>query len=245
MRIKCIVTYDGTHFYGWQIQPDKRTVQEEIQKAIYKITHEEVTIHSSGRTDAGVHAVGQVFHFVINKEIPEKQWIRALNNFLPEDIYIKDSFIVDESFHARYSAKKKEYRYLVSTKPYNPIERLYVYQHNRPLDIEAMRECAQIFLGEHDFASFCVFNGLGDTIRVIETIDIQEEDGIVTMRFVGNGFRRYMVRLISGALIQVGSHWRTKEFVEDLLNSKGKKKCLFKAKPEGLYLQEVYYEEDD
>lgn len=141
--------------------------------------------------------------------------------------------------------KKKEYRYLVSTKPYNPIERLYVYQHNRPLDIEAMRECAQIFLGEHDFASFCVFNGLGDTIRVIETIDIQEEDGIVTMRFVGNGFRRYMVRLISGALIQVGSHWRTKELVEELLESKGKKKCLFKAKPEGLYLQEVYYEEDD
>ena len=217
MRIKCIVTYDGTHFYGWQIQPDKRTVQEEIQKAIYKITHEEVTIHSSGRTDAGVHAVGQVFHFDINKEIPEKQWIRALNNFLPDDIYIKDSFIV----------------------------RFYVYQHNRPLDIEAMRECAQIFLGEHDFASFCVFNGLGDTIRVIETIDIQEEDGIVTMRFVGNGFRRYMVRLISGALIQVGSHWRTKEFVEELLESKGNKKCLFKAKPEGLYLQEVYYEEDD
>ena len=88
MRIKCIVTYDGTHFYGWQIQPDKRTVQEEIQKAIYKITHEEVTIHSSGRTDAGVHAVGQVFHFDINKEIPEKQWIRALNNFLPDDIYM-------------------------------------------------------------------------------------------------------------------------------------------------------------
>ena len=183
--------------------------------------------------------------FDINKEIPEKQWIRALNNFLPDDIYIKDSFIVDESFHARYSAKKKEYRYLVSTKPYNPIERLYVYQHNRSLDIEAMRECAKIFLGEHDFASFCVFNGLGDTIRVIETIDIQEKDGIVTMRFIGNGFRRYMVRLITGALIQVGSHWRTKEFVEDLLNSKGKKKCLFKAKPEGLYLQEVYYEEND
>ena len=202
-------------------------------------------IHSSGRTDAGVHAVGQVFHFDINKEIPEKQWIRALNNFLPDDIYIKDSFIVDESFHARYSAKKKEYRYLVSTKPYNPIERLYVYQHNRSLDIEAMRECAKIFLGEHDFASFCVFNGLGDTIRVIETIDIQEKDGIVTMRFIGNGFRRYMVRLITGALIQVGSHWRTKEFVENLLNSKGKKKCLFKAKPEGLYLQEVYYEEND
>ena len=106
-------------------------------------------------------------------------------------------------------------------------------------------ECAKIFLGEHDFASFCVFNGLGDTIRVIETIDIQEKDGIVTMRFIGNGFRRYMVRLITGALIQVGSHWRTKEFVEDLLNSKGKKKCLFKAKPEGLYLQEVYYEEND
>ena len=108
-----------------------------------------------------------------------------------------------------------------------------------------MRECAKIFLGEHDLASFCVFNGLGDTIRVIETIDIQEKDGIVTMRFIGNGFRRYMVRLITGALIQVGSHWRTKEFVEDLLNSKGKKKCLFKAKPEGLYLQEVYYEEND
>ena len=140
MRIKCIVSYDGTNFYGWQIQPDRRTVQEEIQKAIYKITKEEVTIHSSGRTDAGVHANGQVFHFDIQKQLPEKQWIRALNNFLPDDIYIKDSFIVDESFHARYSAKKKEYRYLVSTKAYNPIERLYIYQHNRSLDIEAMRQ---------------------------------------------------------------------------------------------------------
>ena len=112
MRIKCIVSYDGTLFHGWQIQPDQRSVQEEIQKAIKKITQEEIIIHSSGRTDARVHGVHQVFHFDTQKELPEKQWKRAINHFMPSDIHILDTFIVSEDFHSRYSVVKKEYHYL-------------------------------------------------------------------------------------------------------------------------------------
>lgn len=243
MRIKCIVSYDGTLFHGWQIQPDQRSVQEEIQKAIKKITQEEIIIHSSGRTDARVHGVHQVFHFDTQKELPEKQWKRAINHFMPSDIHILDTFIVSEDFHSRYSVVKKEYHYLLSTKEYNPFECHYVHQYGRPLDIEAMRDAAKMFIGEHDFASFCVYDQYGNTIRTLYRFDIEEENGIVTFILVGNGFRRYMVRHLVGGVIQVGAHRRTKEFLKTLLDSKGKKKCLFKAEPEGLYLQEVYYDE--
>jgi len=244
MRIKCIVSYDGTNFHGWQIQPRERSVQGEIQSALKKVTQEEIIIHSSGRTDAGVHGVHQVFHFDAIKELPEKQWKRAINHYLPEDVYIIDTFYVDQDFHARYSAIKKEYHYLLNTGDYNPFDVHHVFQYGRPLDVEAMRECAKIFLGEHDFASFCTYDQYGNTIRTLYSFDIDENDDIITFKVVGNGFRRYMVRHLVGGLIQVGAHRRDKAFLQDLLDSKGEQKCLFKAKPEGLYLQDVYYEDE-
>ncbi len=243
MRIQCVVSYDGTKFYGWQKQPDKRSVQEVIECAINKITGEHNVIHSSGRTDAKVHAHNQVFHFDTQKDIAFKQWKRAINHFLPEDVYIKESKRVEEEFHARYSAIKKEYHYLLSTNEYNPFERDYIYQYPYgKLDLEAMCDCAKIFVGTHDFASFCVYDQLGTTIRTIYHIDIIENDGYFTFKLVGDGFRRYMVRMIVGGLIQVGAHRRSKAFLADLLESKGEKKCLFKAEPQGLYLEHVYYE---
>lgn len=242
-RVKCIISYDGSQFYGFQIQKKERTVQGEIQKAIHNICKdEEIVIHASGRTDAKVHGIHQVFHFDTKREIPEKQWKRAINHFLPNDIYILDSEIVTEDFHSRYSAVKKEYHYKLNMNEYDPFQTHYVYQYGRSLDLELMREAAQLFVGEHDFASYCTCDEYGNAIRTIYQIDITEENGIVTFRLLGNGFRRYMVRHIVGGLIQVGAKRITKDFLKDLLESKGARKCLYKAKPQGLYLYEVYYE---
>ncbi len=241
MRIKCIVRYDGTLFHGWQKQNNVRSVQEEIEKAIHQITHEENAIHSSGRTDAFVHANNQVFHFDSEKTI--KDWKRAINHFLPNDIYIKEASIVDEEFHSRYSVKEKVYIYKLSTNAYNPFERNYIYQYPYgALDLELMKEAAQVFIGEHDFASFCVYDQYGNTIRTIYSFDIIEENGYFTFIVKGNGFRRYMVRLLVGSLIQVGAKRKNKQYIIDLLESCGQKKCLFKAEPQGLYLENVYYD---
>lgn len=243
MRVKCVVTYDGSQFHGFQIQNKQRTVQGEIQKALKKINEEDVVIHASGRTDAKVHAVHQVFHFDTKKQLPENQWKRAINHFMPNDIYILDVKYVDEDFHSRYSAKKKEYRYYLSMNEYNPFETNYIFQYGRQLDIQLMQKASSIFLGEHDFASYCSYDQYGNTIRTLYSFDIEEENGIVTFTLVGNGFRRYMVRHLVGGLIQVGAKRISREILLEMLESCGKKKCLFKAKPQGLYLQEVYYEE--
>lgn len=242
-RVKCIVSYDGSQFYGFQIQKKLRTVQGEIQKAIHNICKDEdIIIHASGRTDAKVHGRHQVFHFDTKRDMPEKQWKRAINHFLPNDIYIVDSFIVDEDFHSRYSAIKKEYHYKLNMGEYSPFDTHYIYQYGRTLDIELMKEAAQIFIGEHDFASYCTYDQYGNTIRTIYKINITKENDIITFKLLGNGFRRYMVRHIVGGLIQVGAKRITKDRLLELLESQGKKKCLYKAKPQGLYLYEVYYE---
>lgn len=242
MRVKCIVSYDGSQFHGFQIQNHQRTVQGEIQKALKKINEEDVIIHASGRTDAKVHGVHQVFHFDTKKELPEEQWKRAINHFMPNDIYIIEAKYVDEEFHSRYSAVKKEYKYYLSMNEYNPFQTDYIYQYGRMLDIERMKDAAKIFLGEHDFASYCSYDQYGNTIRILYTLNIEEKNGIVTFQLIGNGFRRYMVRHIVGGLIQVGAKRISKEKLKEMLDSCGEKKCLFKAKPQGLYLQEVFYE---
>lgn len=243
MRVKCIVGYDGSQFHGFQIQDNQRTVQGEIQKALKKINEKDIVIHASGRTDAKVHAVHQVFHFDTEKELPALQWKKAINHFMPNDIYILDAQYVDDDFHSRYSAIKKEYRYYLNMKEYDVFKNRYIYQYGRELDIALMEDAAQIFIGTHDFASYCTYDQYGNTIRTLYSLDIVEKDGIVTFTLIGNGFRRYMVRHIVGGLIQVGAKRIDKERLLEMLESCGKKKCLFKAKPQGLYLQEVYYEE--
>ncbi|MFV0395530.1 MAG: tRNA pseudouridine(38-40) synthase TruA [Coprobacillaceae bacterium] len=241
-RIKCVVSYDGSKFHGFQVQDKYRTVQGEIQKAIYNICKEKIVIHGSGRTDAKVHGSNQVFHFDTTKEFPAEQWKQAINHFLPNDIYILSSVAVTEEFHSRYSAIKKEYHYKLSMKEYNPLETNYIYQYGKNLDIDIMREVSKLFLGEHDFASFCSYDQYGNTIRTLYDFHIKEKEGIITFILIGNGFRRYMVRHIVGALIQVGANRMTKETVEEMMQSCGDKKCLHKAKPQGLYLHKVYYE---
>ncbi len=240
-RIKCIVRYDGSKFHGFQIQDNYRSVQGEIQKALKNICQQPIIIHASGRTDAKVHGHHQVFHFDSEKNMPIEQWKKAINHFLPNDIYILDTKYVEEDFHARYSAKTKEYRYKLSVNEYNPFDTNYIYQYGRPLDLKAMQDAAMIFIGEHDFASYCTYDQYGNTIRTIYSFNIQIEDGIITFIITGNGFRRYMVRHLVGGLIQVGANRIDKNRLQEMLDSAGKQKCLFKAKPQGLYLYNVEY----
>lgn len=240
-RIKCKVLYDGSKFHGFQVQNKERTIQGEIQKALKNICQEEIIIHASGRTDAKVHAKGQIFHFDTKKEMTVEKWKMAINHFLPNDIYIAEVEAVDENFHSRYSAVEKEYRYYLSMNEYDPLQTNYIFQYNRKLDIAIMQEGAKIFVGEHDFASFCSYDQYGNTIREIYEFEISEKDGIVEFRVRGNGFRRYMVRHLVGALIQIGAHRFTIEKTKEKLDSCGKEHILFKAKPQGLYLYQVFY----
>ena len=155
MRYKIIFSYDGTNFNGYQIQPGLRTIQESTEDAVsYLNRKQKTTIASSGRTDKGVHALAQVAHFDLEIEIPVEKIKRGLNSNLPPDIHIISVKKVSEKFHARFLAKKKEYIYRINTGEYNPLERNYVYQHNRPLDINKMKQALKYFEGTHDFTSF-------------------------------------------------------------------------------------------
>lgn len=241
VRVKCICSYDGSGFYGFQIQPNYRSVQGEIQKALKQITQEEITIHGSGRTDAGVHAYGQVFHFDTKKDLPEKQWKRAINHFMPSDIHILDTFIVDEDFHSRYSASYKEYIYKLNMGEYNPIESKFVAQVGWKLDVEKMKDAASLYLGCHNFASFCAQDPYGNTFRTVYNIQFIQNGEQLEIHFIGDGFRRYQIRYMVGALIRIGNGRLTKEGLHKMIQSEGKIKCLHKAKAEGLYLNKVGY----
>lgn len=242
-RIKCIVSYDGSKFHGFQIQNKLRTVQGEIQRQFIIFVKMKKLLFML--VDAQMQKCmeeNKYFILIQNVICQKNNGKEQSNHFLSNDIYILDSFLVDEDFHSRYSATKKEYHYLLSMNEYSPFETNYIYQYGKSLDIKAMKEAAKIFIGEHNFASFCAIDPYGNTIRTLYQLDIIEKNGIVTFKLIGNGFRRYMVRHIVGGLIQVGAHRIDKAKLEELLESKGEKKCLFKAKPQGLYLHEVFYE---
>ena len=242
MRIKCIVTYDGTHFYGWQIQPDKRTVQEEIQKAIYKITHEEVTIHSSGRTDAGVHANGQTATVVLSGQVEDGFFTEKINSRLPGDIRILDAELVRNGFHARKSAVGKRYIYQLdlAEKP-DVFTRRYTYHFPQQLDLDAMRKAAQLLIGTYEFAGYTDKKDEKSTKRTIYAIMICGQGSKVSIQYEGTGFLYHMVRILTGTLLEVGTGARSIESVKEPLKSKDRSQAGFLAPARGLFLDEVYY----
>ena len=242
-RVKCVVSYDGTNFNGFQIQKAARSVQEEIQLALFKIHQEAVHITASGRTDSGVHAYGQVFHFDTSLSLDEKEWTRALNANLPEDIHILSSEFVDSSFHARFNAKEKAYIYHLSTGEYNPLRRNYCYQYGRFLDFKRMEEASKLFIGEHDYRNFCS-NGLDEVenfVREVKSIEFSIIDDELVITFKGTGFLRYMVRMMVGTLIAIGAHKETKDYILKRLDNKERLVTTYNAPAMGLYLKEVKY----
>ena len=247
IRYKMIVQYDGTHFAGFQIQPRDRTVQGEIQKALKIMTKGiEVIIHGSGRTDSGVHAKGQVIHFDYPFMIPAKNMKRALNSLTTDEIFVKEVSIVEDDFHARYNTSGKKYQYRVDLNAIpDPFKRLYTLHHPYPLDMDKLRNALKDLEGEHDFSSFCASNsGREDKVRTVYEASVVKDDfnNELLFTFRGNGFLYNMVRIFVGTLLQIANGLRPADEIQRLLEVKDRNEAGPTAKPQGLYLMEVYYE---
>ncbi|WP_017754832.1 tRNA pseudouridine(38-40) synthase TruA [Calidifontibacillus oryziterrae] len=244
-RIKCVLSYDGTNFSGFQIQPNGRTVQGEFEQALAKIHKGEVIrIQASGRTDAGVHAYGQVIHFDSELEVSTYGWSQALNTSLPDDIVVIEVEKVEQSFHARYNVAKKEYRYFLSNeKKANVFRRNYTYHYPFPIDLEKIIEGTKYLVGTHDFTSFCsTKTDKEDKIRTIYEIEVYKESDEIVFRFVGDGFLYNMVRIIVGTLLKLGQGKLSPCDIETILQSKNRKLSGKTAPGHGLYLWKVWYE---
>ncbi len=242
MRYLMTFSYDGTNYNGYQKQPNKNTVQNKIEEALERITNEKITIHSSGRTDSKVHALNAKAHFDIEKEINIDKLKKGINSLIPEDIYIKKIEQVDNEFHARFNVIEKRYLYKINIGDYNPIERNYVYQYNKELDIKKMIEASKYLIGTHNFKAFTKTDDTKDDyIRIIYDIKIKEEDNIITLEFIGNGFLRYMVRNMVGTLIEIGENKLKPMDIMNILESEDRKKAGKTAKACGLYLKDVKY----
>lgn len=243
-RYKCVVAYDGTRFAGYQVQPQKRTVQGEIEGALKKLHKGSyVKVSASGRTDAGVHAKGQVIHFDSTLQIPESKWTVAVNSLLPDDIAVISTVATAADFHARFDAKGKEYRYYVQlTSRKDPFNRHYLYQYPYKLNVSAMKEASAYLIGTHDFTSFCsAKTEVEDKVRSIREIELIEKEGMLIFRFVGNGFLYNMVRILVGTLLEVGSGVRDIHTMQEILEKKDRALAGKTAPAHGLYLWEVFY----
>jgi tRNA pseudouridine38-40 synthase len=244
-RIKCIVAYDGTEFQGWQVQPGARTIQSEVEKALAILEPEaRPRIQGSGRTDAGVHAVGQVFHADVLREFSTGKWRDALNGLLPEDIRILAVEKVDENFHSRFSARRKEYRYFIHTGPVcPPTLRWTRHVIRRPLEVTLMKEAAEYLVGTHDFRSFSAIrvDAEEDTVRTLRRLDLMEQDSEIIIRAEAEGFLYKMVRQLVGALIRVGRQEMTLAELVDLRDNPRISHDAPSAPAKGLFLWRVEY----
>lgn len=244
---KVTVQYDGTKYQGWQIQPDFPTVQEEIQKVLKGIYQSAIQIDGSGRTDAGVHGLGQVFSFKETREVKftEKSFTIALNSLLPPDIKILEAEIVPDDFHARFSAVGKTYIYVIETSNRsNPFWRHYSWNRRNKMDLGVLEEAIKKFEGEHDFSGFTVKNKdlKGSAVRKIFKTEIAAKDSLIFLRFTGSGFLYKMVRALTGQTVEIGSKLETLDKIDSLLQSGCRLRAAKTAPPQGLFLAEVYYD---
>lgn len=242
-RVKLIVAYDGTDYCGWQIQPNGITVEEVLNRALSRLTGEEIRVIGASRTDAGVHARGNIAVLDTASTIPAERFAYAVNPLLPEDIVVVKSEEVPQDWHPRYqnSVKTYEYRILNREMP-DPLKRKYTWHVSFPLDIDKMREAAEHLKGQHDFRSFCsVHTAVKTTVRTIYTLDIVKSGDEIIIRISGNGFLYNMVRIIAGTLAEVGRGFRTPEDVRDLLTAKEREQAGATAPPQGLTLIRIEY----
>ena len=244
MRYVLVLSYDGTAYCGWQRQKNGLSVQEVVETAIRSLTGADVTVTGSGRTDAGVHALAQVAHFDGDFSIPPEKFYLALNPYLPPDVKAIASFAAPPSFHARYSAKKKTYRYsFYYSAVVLPVKDRYaqpVAEEN--IDLDKLRNASEVFLGEHDFAAFrSVGSSVKDTVRTIYAIRVEDTEGGFYIEVTGNGFLYNMVRVMVGSLLAVANGDLTAEEIAAALSS-GQRDKRFKTLPaKGLLLVGVQY----
>jgi tRNA pseudouridine38-40 synthase len=241
---KLTIAYDGAAYAGWQVQPGELTIQDLIEKALATITREEVRLHSSGRTDRGVHARAQVAHFSCEKSMPPQRMRRALNALLPDDIRIMKVARAAPDFHARFSARSKEYRYFIwNAEVMPPCLRNYRLHCRRKLDVVAMREAADALVGRHDFASFTANPNrvVESTVRNVTAVKVLKKGNEITIRACAEGFLYKMVRSLAGGLVRVGCGELTPDDIREILVSRERTARIPTAAPQGLFLWDVKY----
>ena len=243
MKVKLVVSYDGTNYCGWQVQPNCISVQQVLEDALFEITGEKTRITGSGRTDAGVHALGQVAHFITQSNVPAERFSRAFNIKLPDDIKVLSSERADDDFHAVASAKKKTYRYSVYVSQcILPLKDRYAVQIKKQPDLLKMQDCVSVLLGEHDFKSMSASGGgAKTTIRTIYDLKIEQKGESIDFLVTGNGFLYNMVRIMVGTLLAVGTNKIGKNDVEEMLKTGEKKTGVKTLSPKGLTLISVEY----
>jgi tRNA pseudouridine38-40 synthase len=243
-RVKLVVAYDGTNYHGWQVQDNGITIEEVLNRTIGELVQEDIKVIGASRTDAGVHACGNVAVFDTESRIPGDKFSFALNQRLPDDIRIQESCEVDADFHPRYADTVKTYEYNILNRRFElPSKRLYAAFCYYPMDIERMNQAAAYLVGEHDFKSFCSAGAqVQTTVRTIYAVNVTKEDDMVHIRITGNGFLYNMVRIIAGTLMQVGTGLMEPEQVKEILEARDRSKAGPTAVAKGLTLVEIRYE---
>lgn len=242
-NIALTVEYIGTNYCGFQIQPNVLTVQEVLEKALEKTFKEKIEITAAGRTDAKVHAFGQVINFKVDTTVDIGNMPKVINYHLPKDISIVDAKMKEDNFSARFSAKAKIYKYCIYNNKYrSAIYGDFAYNFPHKLDIEKMKRASQCLIGTHDFTSFMGRDSeVKDAIRTIYSIDIKREGDFVEIEFYGKSFLRNMIRIIVGSLCDIGREKLPEDFLEKSLKEKDRSKAGYTAPAQGLFLMEVKY----
>ena len=244
MRIKAIVKYKGTNYHGWQKQVGDRTIQGVIEEVLSKVLDTPINIYASGRTDAGVHALGQVFHFDINKDNIDLDRLRySINMMLDNNIEILSMEKADDNFHSRYDAKVKKYEYKIKLKSKDPFEYETSYVCPYPMNISLFKKAILKFVGKHDFRNLTSkeIDDEQDFIRDIYSIELKKNKDKISIIFTGNGFMRYMIRYMVGVALAIAQNKEDISYIDNILDNKERKIVSYKAPAEGLYLVEVKY----
>lgn len=244
---RIIIQYEGSHYAGWQKQGNTdNTIQGRIEQVLGRMTGNEIEIHGSGRTDAGVHAEGQVANFHLSGERTPQEVMEYLNRYLPEDIGVLECSLVSDRFHSRLNASQKTYVYRIEMGQKRDVfARKTQYGIGEALDVDAMRKAAELLCGTHDYKSFCGNKKMKkSTVRTVSSIAVEQAKGstLLTLRFTGNGFLQNMVRIMTGTLIEVGQGKRRWDSMTDILEALDRQAAGFTAPAEGLSLLEVRYE---
>ena len=244
MRIALGLEYDGSQFCGWQSQPSGCGVQDYLQIALTRLAGHDIKVAAAGRTDAGVHALSQVVHFDTGAKRPHSAWVRGVNAFLPPGLRVLWAQEVDAEFHARFSAERRSYQYLLQVSQVAPAV-LYgkVGWYHRPLDVEAMRQAAVILLGEHDFSAFRAAECQAKSpVKQLHCAEVRRHGEFVLFEFCANAFLHHMVRNLVGSLVHVGKAKHPPEWIAELLERKDRTCAAPTFAPDGLYLTSVHYD---
>lgn len=241
MRYLMNITYDGSKFYGYQVQKNEKTIEGELEKTVSKIFNESINIIGTSRTDKGVHAINQYCHFDSDKKINVDRLKHSINSLIDDSIYIKNIVIVDDLFHSRYNCIKKEYIYKINMNEYNPIEKDYIYQYNKKIPKELLDKFISKVSGKHNFKSFTSDKDKKSYERILK-MDYKISKGILYLRFESSGFFRYMIRNIVGLLLDINNGKKSINDIDNIFKSENRISAGICASPVGLYLNKIYFD---